>query len=56
MKMKKSVSMMLALLAAFALIAASCGDDDNEVTVEPAAPAAAEPAAEEPAAEEPVAA
>jgi glycine betaine/proline transport system substrate-binding protein len=56
MKMKKRASMMLALLAAFALIAASCGDDEDDATVEPAAPAAEEPMAEEePAAEEPMA-
>ena len=56
MKMKKRASLMLALLAAFALIAASCGDDeDTTTTPAPAAEEpAAEPAAEEPAAEEPM--
>ena len=46
---------LIAILLAFAMIAAACGDDDSTTTEEPAAdePAAEEPAAEEPAAEEP---
>ena len=36
---KRNASICLALLAAFALIAAACGDDDADTTVEPAAPA-----------------
>ena len=56
---KKQATLVLALLAVFALFAASCGGDDETTTAEPAAttaaPAAEEPAAEEPAAEEPAA-
>jgi ABC-type branched-subunit amino acid transport system substrate-binding protein len=44
---------LLAILFAFALIAAGCGDDDAQPAAEE--PAAEEPAAEEPAAEEPAA-
>ena len=57
--MKRRVSVWLALVAAFSLIAAACGDDAEDTTTTPAAeepaaaPAAEEPAAEEPAAEEP---
>ena len=57
--LKRKLMLLIALLAAFGMIAASCGsDDDGETaTEEPAAeePAAEEPAAEEPAAEEPAA-
>lgn len=44
--MSRRLMKLLAILFAFALIAAGCGDDDAQ-------PAAEEPAAEEPAAEEP---
>ena len=44
--MSRRLMNLLAILFAFALIAAACGDDDAQ-------PAAEEPAAEEPAAEEP---
>jgi D-xylose transport system substrate-binding protein len=51
--------LLIALLAVFGMVAASCGSDDDgdTATEEPAAeePAAEEPAAEEPAAEEPAA-
>ena len=54
MKTNKHASIWLALLAAFALIAASCGDDEP-ATVEPAAPAEEAPApAEEAPADEPM--
>ena len=39
---KRQVSVWLALLAAFALVAASCGDDEEEATAEPAASSDAE--------------
>ena len=47
---------LIAILLAFAMIAAACGDDDSTTATEPAdEPAAEEPAAEEPVAEEPAA-
>ena len=53
----KPWTLWLALLAAFSLFAAACGDDEGEAapTTTAQAPAAEEPAAEEPAAEEPAA-
>ena len=53
----KRWTIWLALLAAFSLFAAACGDDDGEAapTTTQQAPAAEEPTAEEPAAEEPAA-
>ena len=44
---RHSFRWLAASLAAFALIAASCGDDDAETTVTPDEPAAEEPMAEE---------
>ncbi len=43
---------LLALLAAFALLAVACGGDDDEAAEPPAAPAAADTAADEAAAED----
>ncbi len=53
--MKIMLFKLLALLAVFTLIAAACGDDDDDATQAGSEPAAEEPAAEEPAAEEPAA-
>ena len=63
LKGRSRMAIFVASLAAFAMIAAACGDDDSDVEATPttAAPAPAaeepaeEPAAEEPAAEEPAA-
>ena len=49
--MKKSIRMVLALLAVFSLFAAACGSDATDV-VETADPTAVEEATAEPTAEE----
>ena len=49
-KRSRRLRWLIAILLAFAMIAAACGDDDSTTAEEPAAD---EPAAEEPAADEP---
>ena len=52
--MRRHLSVLLALLAAFSLIAAACGgDDDDSTAAPPAPPPAAEPEPPPPAADEP---
>jgi multiple sugar transport system substrate-binding protein len=55
MKKRRSILLILALLATMALLLSACGGAAEEPTAEVEEPAAEEPAAEEPAAEEPVA-
>ncbi len=52
---KRMLMFLIALLAVFGMVAASCGSDDDSGDTAAEEPAAEEPAAEEPAAEEPAA-